>query len=132
MSIWTKISKKVSAFCRCIKGDSAHAVELGERYLTLSGFEIELIEQAMELEEKHHELETKKEMDKVQITFSRILMAAAILTLGLILLSSFEIPYVSVSQEFVKLMINSVIVEVAGIVVLVLTKHIGKEDKKDH
>jgi Na+/citrate or Na+/malate symporter len=132
MSIWTKISKKISAFCRCIKGDSVHTGKLGERYSAMSGFEVELIEQAMELEEKHHELETKKEMDKVQITFSRILMAAAILTLGLILLSSFEIPYVSVSQEFVKLMINSVIVEVAGIVVLVLTKHIGKEDKKDH
>jgi hypothetical protein len=67
----------------------------------------------------------------VQITFSRILMAAAILTLGLILLSSFEIPYVSVSSEFVKLMINAVIVEIAGIATLALTKHTGKEDKKD-
>jgi len=131
MSIWTKVSKEINAFCRCIKGDHAHSVELDERYPTMSGFEIELIEQAMELEEKHHELETKKKMDKVQITFSRILMAAAILTLGLIMLSSFEIPYVSVSPEFVKLMINAVIVEVAGIVVLTLTKYLGKEDKKD-
>lgn len=131
MSIWTKISKKISAFCRCIKGDSVHTGKLGERYSAMSGFEVELIEQAMELEEKHHELETKKEMDKVQITFSRILMAAAILTLGLILLSSFEIPYVSVSPEFVKMMINAAIVEVAGIVVLSLTKYLGKEDKKD-
>ena len=97
----------------------------------MSGFEVELVEQALELEEKRHELETKKEMDKVQITFSRILMAAAILTLGLILLSSFEIPYVTVSPEFVKLMINAVIIEIAGIVTLSLTKHLGKEDKKD-
>jgi len=131
MSIWTKISKEINAFCRCIKGDHAHSVELDERYPTMSGFEIELIEQAMELEEKHHELETKKEMDKVQITFSRILMSAAILTLGLILLSSFEFPHVSVSPEFVKLMINAVIVEVAGIVTLTLTKYLGKEDKED-
>ena len=129
MNIWTKISKKMNAFCRCIKGDSAHAVELGEGYSTMSGFEVELIEQALELEEKRHELETKKELDKVQITFSRILMAAAILTLGLILLSSFEIPYVSVSSELVKLMIKTAIVEVAGIVTLALTKYLGKEDK---
>ncbi|RLD08800.1 MAG: hypothetical protein DRI65_01205 [Chloroflexota bacterium] len=131
MSIWTKISKKMNVFCRCIKGDKAHAVELGEGYPTVSGFEVELIKQALELEEKRHELEAKKELDKVQITFSRILMAAAILTLGLILLSSFEIPHVSVSSEFVNLMINAVIVEIAGIVTLALTKHIGKEDEKE-
>ena len=131
MSIWTKISKKKNAFCRCIKGDNTHTLELGEGYPTMSGFEVELVEQALELEEKRHELETKKELDKVQITFSRILMAAAILTLVLILLSSFEIPYVSVSSEFVKLMINAVIIEIAGIVTLSLTKHLGKEDKKD-
>ena len=97
----------------------------------MSGFEVELIEQALELEEKRHKLDTKKKMDNVQIAFSRILMAAAILTLGLILLSSFEIPCVSVSSEFIKLMINAVIVEVAGIVTLTLTKYLGKEDKKD-
>lgn len=130
MSFWTKISKKIRKFTSCIKGDNSHTVELGEGYQAVSGFEVELIEQAMELEEKRHKLETKKELDKVQITFSRILMAAAILTLGLILLSSFEIPYVSVSSEFVKLMINAVIVEIAGIVTLVLTKHLEKEDKK--
>jgi len=129
MSIWTKISKKIRNFTSCIKGDKSHTVEIGEGYPTVSGFEVELIEQALELEEKRHELETRKELDKVQITFSRILMAAAILTLGLILLSSFEIPYVSVSSEFVKLMINAVIVEIAGIVTLALTKHIGKEGK---
>ena len=97
----------------------------------MSGFEVELIEQALGFEEKRHELETKKELDRVQITFSRILMAAAILTLGLILLTSFEIPYVSVSSEFIKLMINAVIVEIAGIVTLTLTKHLGKEGNKD-
>jgi Na+/citrate or Na+/malate symporter len=131
MCFWTKISKKLNTFRRCIKGDNAQTVELGEGYPTMSGFEVELVEQALGLEEKRHELETKKELDKVQITFSRILMAAAILTLGLILLSSFEIPYVTVSSEFVKLMINTVIVEIAGIVTLALTKHLGKEDKKE-
>jgi Na+/citrate or Na+/malate symporter len=131
MSFWTKISKKIRKFTNCIKGDNSHAVELGEGYPAVSGFEVELIEKALELEEKLHELETKKEMDNVQITFSRILMAAAILTLGLILLSSFDIPHVSVSSEVVKLMINAVIVEIAGIVTLFLTKHLGKEDKKD-
>ena len=129
MSFWTKTSKKMNAFCSCIKGEIAHTNELGEGYPTVSGFEAELIEQALELEEKRHALETKKKLDKVQITFSRILMAAAILTLGLILLSSFEIPYVSVSSELVKLMIKTAIVEVAGIVTLALTKYLGKEDK---
>ena len=92
--------------------------------------QIKIVEQALELEEKRHHFETRKELDKVQITFSRILMAAAILTLGLIMLSSFEIPYVAVSSEFVKLMINAVIVEIAGIVSLGLSKHLGKEIKK--
>jgi hypothetical protein len=93
----------------------------------VSVVEEELIERAIELEEKRHLLKTKKEMDKVQLAFSRILMAAAILTLGLILLSSFEIPNVHVSSEYVKLMINAVIVEIAGIVSLGLMKHLGKE-----
>ena len=87
-----------------------------------------MIERAFELEEKRHLLTTKKEMDKVQLAFSRILMAAAILTLGLILLSSFEIPFVNVSPEIVKLMINAVIVEIAGIVSLGLLKHLSKEE----
>ena len=95
----------------------------------VSAVEEEMIERAIELEEKRHLLTNKKEMDKVQLAFSRILMAAAILTLGLILLSSFEIPNVRVSPEIVKLMINTVIVEIAGIVSLGLMKHLGKEDK---
>jgi hypothetical protein len=99
----------------------------------VSVVEEELIERAIELEEKRHLLKTKKEMDKVQLAFSRILMAAAILTLGLILLSSFEIPNVHVSSEYVKLMINAVIVEIAGIVSLGLMKQLGMEkmDKEE-
>ncbi len=102
-------------------------------YQNVSAVEEELIERAFELEEKRHLLSTRKEMDKVQLAFSRILMAAAILTLGLILLSSFEIPFVNVSPEIVKLMINAVIVEITGIVSLGLMKHLGKEesDKKE-
>ena len=102
-------------------------------YQNVSAVEEELLERAFELEEKRHLLTTKKEMDKVQLAFSRILMAAAILTLGLILLSSFEINFVHVSPEIVKLMINAVIVEIAGIVSLGLMKHLGKEegDKKE-
>jgi len=98
-------------------------------FQNISVVEEEMIERAIELDEKRHQLKTKKEMDKVQLAFSRILMAAAILTLGLILLSSFEIPNVRVSPEIVKLMINTVIVEIAGIVSLGLMKHLGKEDK---
>ena len=97
-------------------------------YQNVSVVEEEMIERAFDLEEKRHLLKTKKEMDKVQLAFSRILMAAAILTLVLILLSSFEIPFVQVSPEIVKLMINAVIVEIAGIVSLGLMKHIGKEE----
>lgn len=102
-------------------------------YQNVSEVEEELLERAFELEEKRHLLTTKKEMDKVLLAFSRILMAAAILTLGLILLSSFEIPFVQVSPKIVKLMINAVIVEIAGIVSLGLMKHLGKEegDKKE-
>ncbi len=97
-------------------------------YKMITGTHLELIERSLGLEEKKHDLNTKKEFDKAQIIFSRILMAAAILTLGLILLSSFEIPFVHVSSEYVKLMINAVIVEIAGIVSLGLMKHLGKED----
>ena len=97
-------------------------------YQHVSAVEEELIERAFELEEKRHLLTTKKEMDKVQLAFSRILMAAAILTLGLILLSSFEIPFVNVSPEIVKMMINAVIVEITGIVSLGLLKHLSKEE----
>ena len=63
-------------------------------YKMMSIFDLELIERSLALETKKHNLNTKKELDKTQIIFSRILMAAAILTLGLILLSSFEIPFV--------------------------------------
>ena len=98
-------------------------------YKMITGTHLELIERSLSLETKKHNLNTKKEFDKAQIIFSRILMAAAILTLGLILLSSFEIPFVHVSSEYVKLMINAVIVEIAGIVSLGLMKHLGKDDK---
>ena len=100
-------------------------------FQNISVVEEEMIERAIELEEKRHLLKNKKEMDKVQLAFSRILMAAAILTLGLILLSSFEIPFVNVSPEVVKLMINAVIVEIAGIASLGLIKHLGKVDKDE-
>ena len=95
--------------------DKRNSVETPD-FQNISVVEEEMIERAIELEEKRHLLKNKKEMDKVQLAFSRILMAAAILTLGLILLSSFEIPNVSVSPEVVKLMISAVIVEIAGIV----------------
>ena len=108
--------------------DKRNSVETPD-FQNISVVEEEMIERAIELEEKRHLLKNKKEMDKVQLAFSRILMAAAILTLGLILLSSFDIPYVSVSPEVVKLMINAVIVEIAGIVSLGLMKHLGKDDK---
>ena len=99
-------------------------------FRNLSIVEVELLEKSFALEETRHRLDTKKEMDKVQITFSRILMAAAILTLALILLSSFEIPFVHVSSEFVKLMIAAVIVEIAGIVSLGLLKNHEHKDKE--
>jgi hypothetical protein len=108
--------------------DKRNSVETPD-FQNISVVEEEMIERAIELEEKRHLLKNKKDMDKVQLAFSRILMAAAILTLGLILLSSFEIPFVNVSPEAVKLMINAVIVEIAGIVSLGLIKHLGKVDK---
>jgi len=95
----------------------------------LSLLDVELLERTFAMEAKRQQLDTKKALDRIQIAFSRILMAAAVLTLGLILLSSFELPYVNVSPEFVKLMINTVIVEIAGIVTLGLTKHLEKEDE---
>lgn len=110
--------------------DKSNLVETPD-FQNISVVEEEMIERAIELEEKRHLLKNKKEMDKVQLAFSRILMAAAILTLGLILLSSFEIPFVNVSPEVVKLMINAVIVEIAGIVSLGLMKHLGKVDKDE-
>ena len=88
------------------------------------------MERALGLEEKRHRLNTKMELDRIQIIFSRILVAAAIVTLTLILLSSFEIPFVHVRSEFVKLMISAVIVEIAGIVSIGLLKNLGKEDKE--
>jgi len=110
--------------------DKRNSVETPD-FQKISVVEEEMIERAIELEEKRHLLKNKMEMDKVQLAFSRILMAAAILTLGLILLSSFEIPFVNVSPEVVKLMINAVIVEIAGIVSLGLMKHLGKVDKDE-
>jgi hypothetical protein len=110
--------------------DKRNSVETPD-FQNISVVEEEMIERAIELEEKRHLLKNKKDMDKVQLAFSRILMAAAILTLGLILLSSFEIPNVRVSPEIVKLMINAVIVEIAGIVSLGLIKHLGKVDKDE-
>jgi hypothetical protein len=99
-------------------------------YKMLSRLDLELLERSLGLEVKKYNLISKKEFDKAQMIFSRILMAAAMLTLGLILLSSFEIPFVNVSPEIVKLMISAVIVEIAGIVSLGLMKHFGKEDKE--
>lgn len=110
--------------------DKRNSVETPD-FQNISVVEEEMIERAIELEEKRHLLKNKKEMDKVQLAFSRILMAAAVLTLGLILLSSFEIPFVNVSPEVVKLMINAVIVEIAGIVSLGLIKHLGNVDKDE-
>jgi hypothetical protein len=124
--------KKDSMFLEWIRKrlDKRNSVEIPD-FQNISVVEEEMIERAIELEEKRHLLKNKKEMDKVQLAFSRILMAAAILTLGLILLSSFEIPFVNVSPEVVKLMINAVIVEIAGIVSLGLIKHLGKVDKDE-
>jgi len=107
--------------------DKRSSVETPD-FQNISVVEEEMIERAIELEEKRHQLDTKKEMDKVQLAFSRILMVAAILTLGLILLSSFEIPFVQVSPEVVKLMINAVIVEIAGIATLGFIRHFKKEE----
>jgi hypothetical protein len=127
MCIWSWIKEKMNN--RSGSSFRAPSREIDD-YRNVSAIEEELIERAFDLEEKRHQLDTKKELDKVQITFSRILMAAAILTLGLILLSSFEIPFVNVSPEIVKLMINAVVVEIAGIVSLGLSKHFGKNDNE--
>lgn len=102
----------------------------------MSGQNYELIEnvlaeQELELDEIRHELETKKKLDEVQLSFSRILMAAAILTLGLIFLSSFDIPHVSVSTEILRLMIDVVIVELAAIVALYLANRLDEEEEND-
>ena len=94
----------------------------------MSGFEMELVERALKVEEDRHKLAVRKELDRLQITFSRILMAAAILTLALILLSAFKIPHVAVSSEYVRLMIGAVIVQIAGIVVLGFKSHFQKEE----
>jgi len=112
--------------------DKCNSVETPD-FQNISVVEEEMIERAIELEERRHQLDAKKEMDKVQLSFSRILMAAAIRIRDLILLSSFDIPFVQVSPEVVKLMINAVIVEIAGIVSLGIIKHLGKEegDKKE-
>ena len=88
--------------------------------------ENELAEQQLELEEIRHELETKKRLDRVQLTFSWILMAGAILTLGLIFLSSFDIPHVSVRTELLRPMIDVVIVELAAIVAMYLANRLDE------
>lgn len=127
MCFWSWIKEKINNSSKC----SAHITgKEVDDFRSISAVEEEMIERAFGLEEKRHRLDTKKAMDKVQITFSRILMAAAILTLGLILLSSFEIPYVHVSSELVKLMISAVIVEIAGIVSIGLMKNHGMEEKE--
>ena len=115
---------------RNFPGSSLAGSESGG-FRRLSVVDVELLERSFALEAKRHQLDTKKEMDRAQITFSRILMAAAILTLGLILLSSFEIPFVHVSSEFVKLMIVAVIVEIAGIVSLGLMKNHEHQDEEE-
>ncbi len=127
MCFWSWIKEKTNNHC---KGSVHESANKADDFRYVSVVEEEMIERAIDLEEKRHQLDTKKELDKVQITFYRILMAAAILTLGLILLSSFEIPHVQVSSELVKLMISAVIVEIAGIVTLGLSKNMGKVDKK--
>ena len=127
MCFWT-LNKKRKNYRR--KGDvHLYDKEMND-FSSVSMVEREMIEIAYDLEEKRHRLETTKEMDKAQLTFSRILMAAAILTLGLILLSSFEIPRVNVSPEFITLMISAVIVEIAGIVSIGLMKNLRKEEKE--
>ncbi len=131
MCLWSKITRKTNNEYPGLKLETPgrYLKDYNEKnYKMTSRFDLELIERTLGLEEKKHNLNTKKEFDKAQIIFSRILTAAAILTLGLILLSSFEIPYVHVSSEYVKLMINAVIVEIAGIVSLGLMKHLAKED----
>jgi hypothetical protein len=131
MCLWSKITRKANNDYQGLKLETPgkYLKDYNEKnYKMTSRFDLELIERTLGLEEKKHNFNTKKEFDKAQIIFSRILMAAAILTLGLILLSSFEIPYVHVSSEYVKLMINAVIVEIAGIVSLGLMKHLAKED----
>lgn len=124
--------KKAGKTIRILKGSegSEHfpVEKLGEEYQPISGFELELIERALKVEGERHKLDVRKELDRQQITFSRILMAAAILTLALILLSAFEIPCVAVSAEYVRLMINAVIVQIAGIVVLGFKSHFQKEE----
>jgi len=107
--------------------DKRNSVETLD-FQNISVVEEEMIERAIELDEKRHLLKTRKEMDKAQLAFSRILMVAAILTLGLILLSSFEIPFVNVSPEVVKQMIFEVIVEIAGIATLGFMRHFKKEE----
>jgi len=123
---------KVSKTIRMLKGiaasDNFPVEKPGEEYQPLSGFELELIERALKVEEDRHKLAVRKELDRLQITFSRILMAAAILTLVLILLSAIEIPCVAVSAEYIRLMINAVIVQIAGIVMLGFKSHYIKEE----
>jgi hypothetical protein len=55
--------------------DKSNSVETPD-FQNISVVEEEMIERAIELEEKRHLLKNKKEMDKVQLAFSRILMAA--------------------------------------------------------
>ncbi len=82
----------------------------------LTEMEVEFLQKSLVLQEKKHNFEMKVKMDRLLVTFSRVLVAAAILTLLMLLLSSFEIPYVSIEPAFVKMLITAVIVEISGIV----------------
>jgi hypothetical protein len=121
MNFLTWISNRI---CK----DSLGKGQPSPEFKNVSAVEEEMLERAIELEEKRHQLDTKKAMDRVQLAFSRILMAAAVLTLTLILISSFDIPSVSVNPEVVKLMIDAVIVELAGIATLGFMRHFKKEE----
>jgi len=130
MNIRKALSKKNDTLRRRnFPGASLDGNQPGEM-VRLSQVDVEFLEKTFAMETRRHRLDTMKEMDKAQIIFSRILMAAAILTLGLILLSSFEIPFVHVRAEFVKLMIAAVIVEIAGIVSLGLLKNHEHKDEE--
>lgn len=96
-----------------------------------SVMEVEIMERTIALEGKRHQMKNQIAQDKLLIVFSRILVIAAIITLAMIILSSFEIPYVNVNPEFVKLLIGAVIVEIAGITSTTLLKSKGLKDEKE-
>jgi hypothetical protein len=93
----------------------------------LTEMEVEFLKKSLDLQEDQHNFEMKVKMDRLLVTFSRLLVAAAILTLLMLLLSSFEIPYVSIEPEFVKMLITAVIVEISGIVSVNFIKNRDQE-----